>query len=127
MQRKLFVGEVPEDYTLTEITWERWTSQFANEANIKQGISKSTMLRRAGATMSRFLDKSRDDTERTAVYDYMTGKIGEVDLINSLKMTKLQKVYLWPILPNITGYIAGNISDKELQSICYKFYSKVLL
>lgn len=126
MVNSLFSSTAPESYLLKEITYERWIKGFIKDANIKSNTTKQVILRRADAAVQRFLDKGRGVAERNVVYDYMTEAIGEVDLINSLKMTKLQKTYLWPILPSITGYIAGNVSDKELSSICHKFYVEVL-
>lgn len=126
MRKSLFNQNPPKYYSLKELTWQQWTNGLMKEAKLTNDIQKSVVIKRADAALQRFLDKGRSVHERNAVYDYMTDGIGEVELMNNLKMTKLQKSYLWPILPSITGYIAGNVTDKELVSICHKFYVEAL-
>lgn len=123
----MFAKKIPAElYTLKEIPYEKWYTLLCKEQKIDKTTSRLTVKRRARSALDRFLDKPRVKEERDAVYKYMTLELGEVDLMNSLKMTKIQKSYLWPILPTICGFIAGRFREDVVKSKCAEFYNITL-
>lgn len=123
----MFIRTNPGNYTLKELSYEKWLSGLIHAAGITDNVKKVSVMRRASQALSRYLDRPVTEDERQAVYDYMTDEIGEVALMNKLNMTKLEKSYLWPIMPSITGYIAGNINEQQLKEECRNFYYKILV
>lgn len=123
----MFIRTNPGNYTLKELSYEKWLSGLIRAARITDSVKKASVMRRASQALSRYLDRPVTEDERQAVYDYMTDEIGEVALMNKLNMTKLEKSYLWPIMPSITGYIAGNINEQQLKEECRNFYYKILV
>lgn len=123
----MFIRTNPGNYTLKELSYEKWLSGLIHAAGITDNVKKVSVMRRASQALSRYLDRPVTEDERQAVYDYMTDEIGEVALMNKLNMTKLEKSYLWPIMPSITGYIAGNINEQQLKEECKNFYYKILV
>lgn len=123
----IFVRTNPGNYTLKELSYEKWLTGLVRAAGITDGVKKASVMRRSSQALSRYLDRAITEDERQAVYDYMIDEIGEVALMNRLNMTKLEKSYLWPIMPSITGYIAGNINEQQLKEECRNFYHKILV